>query len=227
MQTWAALFDWDGVIIDSSRQHERAWERLAAEERRTLAPGFFKRSFGTRNDRVIAELLGWTRDPERIRQLSLRKEALYRELIQGDRVRPLPGVVHWLTALREAGVPCAIASSTPRANIDCVVDLLQLRPFFAAAVTAEDVQQGKPNPEVFLTAAARLGVSPARCVVFEDAHVGLEAARAAGMKVVGVATTHPAETLADADRVVKRLDELTVAQVGSWFSGPPAAGRSS
>jgi len=216
MQTWAALFDWDGVIIDSSRQHERAWERLAAEERRTLAPGFFKRSFGMRNDRVIAELLGWTRDPERIRQLSLRKEALYRELIQRDRVRPLPGVVRWLTALREAGVPCAIASSTPRANIDCVVDALQLRPFFAAAVTAEDVRQGKPHPEVFLTAAARLGVSPARCVVFEDAHVGLEAARAAGMKVVGVATTHPAETLAEADRVVKRLDELCVAEVGAW-----------
>lgn len=220
MQTWAAIFDWDGVIIDSSRQHERAWELVAAEERRVLPPGVFQRSFGMRNDRVIRELLGWTNDPERIRQLSERKEALFRSLIQQERVEPLPGVMPWLNALREAGVPCAVATSTPRANLECVMDQLPLRPFFPVTVTAEDVRHGKPHPEVFLTAAARLGVPPARCVVFEDAHVGVEAARAAGMKVVGVATTHPAATLADTDRVVCRLDELTVAEVAAWFASP-------
>jgi beta-phosphoglucomutase family hydrolase len=217
MQTWAAIFDWDGVVIDSSRQHERGWELLAAEQGHPLPSDWFKASFGMRNDRVIGELLGWTRDPDRIHQLSLRKEELYRELIQHDRIQPLPGVVEWLGALREAGVPCAIASSTPRQNLDCVIDRLKLSPYFAAAVTADDVTHGKPHPEVFLTAAARLQVPPARCVVFEDAHVGLEAARAAGMKVVGVATTHPAETLADADRVVQRLDELTLAGLAGWF----------
>lgn len=217
MQTWAAIFDWDGVVIDSSRQHERGWELLATEQGLALPPGLFKRSFGMRNDRVIGELLGWTRDADTIHRLSLRKEELYRDLIRQDRIVPLPGVVEWLGALRDAAVPCAIATSTPRVNLDCVMDLLDLRPYFIAAVTAEDVSHGKPHPEVFLTAAARLQVPPARCVVFEDAHVGLEAARAAGMKVVGVATTHPAETLAEADRVVQRLDELTVAGLAGWF----------
>jgi len=217
MQTWAAIFDWDGVVIDSSRQHERGWEMLATEEGHVLPAGLFQRSFGMKNDRVITELLGWTRDPERIRRLSYRKEQLYRELIQHDHIAPLPGVVAWLNVLRAACVPCAIASSTPRGNIECVIDALNLRDFFAGTVAAEDVMQGKPHPEVFLLAARNFGAPPARCVVFEDAHVGIEAARAAGMKVVGVATTHPAETLRDADRVVHRLDELSVAEIGTWF----------
>lgn len=217
MQTWAAIFDWDGVVIDSSRQHERGWELLAAEQGRVLPPNWFKRSFGMKNDRVIRDLLGWTRDPDCIRQLSLRKEELYRELIQHDRIQPLPGVMGWLTALRSADVPCAIGSSTPRANIECVIDTLNLRGFFAASVTAEDVTHGKPHPEVFLKAAVRLGIAPERCVVFEDAHVGIEAAHAAGMKVVGVATTHSADSLRDANQVVSRLDELTVVGITAWF----------
>lgn len=142
---------------------------------------------------------------------------LYRGLILHDYILPLPGVVNWLERLQSAGVPCAIGSSTPRANIECVISALNLRSFFAAAVTAEDVTHGKPHPEVFLKAAQKLRLPPGRCVVFEDAHVGIEAAHAAGMRVVGVATTHPAESLRDADCVVKRLDELTSAEIAVWF----------
>lgn len=218
MQIWAAIFDWDGVIIDSSRQHEQSWEQLAREERRALPPNFFKRSFGMKNERIIPELLGWTKDAARVRQLSDRKEEIYRDLIRHDRIAPLPGVVEWLNVLRTAAVPCAIGSSTPHENIECVIDALRLRDFFRAVVAGEDVTHGKPDPEVFLLGAKKLGVPPARCVVFEDAHVGLEAAHAGGMKVMGVATTHPAESLSDADRVVQRMDELTIAEIGAWFS---------
>ena len=220
-QIWAAIFDWDGVIIDSSRQHEQSWEQLAREEQRPLPPNFFKRSFGMKNERIIPELLGWTNDPARVNILSDRKEEIYRGLIRRDGTAPLPGVVAWLTALRAAAIPCAIGSSTPRENIECVIDALKLRGFFRAIVAGQDVTHGKPHPEVFLLAAQRLGVPPTRCVVFEDAHVGLEAARAGGMKVVGVATTHPAESLSDADRVVHRMDELTVAEISAWFSALP------
>ncbi|MCX8089546.1 MAG: beta-phosphoglucomutase family hydrolase [Verrucomicrobiae bacterium] len=220
--TWAAIFDWDGVILDSSRQHEESWKLLARENGLPLPPDFFRRSFGMKNERIIPELFGWTRDPQRVRELGERKEALYRELIRRDGVQPLPGVRQWLDTLRAAAVPCAIGSSTPRENIDCVMDALGLREFFRAIVAGQDVTHGKPHPEVFLRAAERLGVPPARCVVFEDAHVGLEAARAAGMKVVGVATTHPAESLRDADRVVRRLDELSVEEIAAWFgAGTP------
>ncbi|MCU0782679.1 MAG: HAD-IA family hydrolase [Verrucomicrobia bacterium] len=177
MENWAAIFDWDGVIIDSSRQHEQSWEQLAREEKCALPPNFFKRSFGMKNERIIPRLLGWTSDPARVRRLSDRKEEIYRELILHKRIETLPGVVEWLNTLCDAEIPCAIGSSTPRENIECVIDALKLRGFFRAVVAGQDVTHGKPNPEVFLLGARQLGLPPARCVVFEDAHVGLEAAR--------------------------------------------------
>jgi|SRR6266850_2552857 len=217
--SWAAIFDWDGVIIDSSRQHKKSWEMLAAEERRSLPPNHFQRSFGMKSERIIPELLQWMDDPREVTRLALRKEALYREILRAGRIAPLPGVVNWLNRLRAAAVPCSIASSTHRENIECALGALGLENVFTAMVSAEDVTHGKPDPEVFLLAAQKLGVAPKRCVVFEDAHVGIEAAKAAGMKVIGVATTHPAETLQDADRVVRQLDELSVAELSQWF-GP-------
>jgi len=214
---WAAIFDWDGVVMDSSRQHELAWERLARERGCALPPGFFRRSFGMKNERAITELLGWSRNPGEIQQLSQRKEAIYRDILRAEGIAPLPGVRAWLARLRAAAVPCVVATSTPRANIDCVMPQLGLGDFFSAIVTAEDVTHGKPHPEVFLVAAQKAATPPSCCVVFEDAHVGIEAARAAGMRVVALATTHPAETLRDADRVVRRLDELSLEELHEWF----------
>ena len=215
---WAALFDWDGVIIDSSKHHEESWERLAREIDRPLPEGHFRKTFGRKNEFIIPEMLQWTKEPAEIHRLSLRKEALYREVVAEWGVEALPGVRTWLDRLREAGVPCAIGSSTHRENIALSLGLIGLTDCFTAMITSEDVQQGKPHPEVFLTAAARLGADPARCVVFEDALVGIAAARAGGMKVVAVATTHPPEELSAADLAVRRLDELEVAQLAQWFA---------
>jgi beta-phosphoglucomutase family hydrolase len=217
MRTWGAIFDWDGVIIDSSRQHEESWELLAREEHRPLPTDHFKRSFGMKNERIIPELLGWTRKPAEIHRLSLRKEELYRQVVGERGIAPLPGVVEFLGRLREAGVPSAVGSSTHRMNITTTLVMLGLDEMFQAIVTAEDVTHGKPDPEVFLAAAQKIRVPPLRCVVFEDAHVGIQAARSGGMKVIGVATTHPAATLRGADRVVHRLDELTVADMDKLF----------
>jgi beta-phosphoglucomutase family hydrolase len=217
MRDWAAIFDWDGVVIDSSRQHEQSWERLARELNRPLPPEHFKRGFGMKNEKIIPELLGWTHEPSEIARLSLRKEQLYREIIRETGIAPLPGVSEFLARLRAAAVPCAIGSSTHRLNITATLDLLDLRDCFHTIVSAEDVTHGKPHPEVFLAAAARLNVPPARCVVFEDAPVGIQAGRAAGMKTVGVTGTHPPETLAAADRVVRRLDELDLDGLRRWL----------
>jgi HAD superfamily hydrolase (TIGR01509 family) len=216
--TWGALFDWDGVIIDSSKHHEVSWERLAREAGRPLPEGHFKKGFGRKNEFIIPEILGWTRDAAEILRLSLRKEELYRTVVADRGLDPLPGVRTWLERLRDAGVPCAIGSSTHRANIDLSLGLIGLAEFFSAIVTAEDVSHGKPDPEVFLTAAARLDRLPERCVVFEDALVGIEAAHAGGMRVVAVATTHPLAQLTAADRAVRRLDELTPSDLAAWFA---------
>jgi beta-phosphoglucomutase family hydrolase len=210
---FGAIFDWDGVIIDSGALHEQSWHRLAAELGTTIAEGSFRRGFGMKSAQIIAEIHRWSSDPLEIARLTDRKEALYREIVGQSDIAPLPGVVEWLHRLREAGVPCAVASSTQRANIDAVLDRLGLCEAFSAIVSAEDVTHGKPNPEVFEKAADRLEMPRNRCVVFEDAFVGIEAAHAAGMKVVAVTTTHRAEELAAADFVVKQLDELTISQL--------------
>lgn len=221
--TFGAIFDWDGVIIDSSAQHEESWERLAQEERRTLPRDHFILGFGKKNEWIIPELLKWTGDPVEIRRLSLRKEALYREIVIQRGLSALPGVHVFLRRLKAAGVRNCIGSSTHRENITTIVGVLGFEDLFGGMVTSEDVKQGKPHPDVFLKAAGKIGLAPERCVVFEDAFAGIEAARAGGMPVVGVATTHPpAELTGKVDRVVDRLDELTVADLRSLVEHSPA-----
>ena len=215
---WGAIFDWDGVIIDSSRQHEESWVRLAREVGKPLPEGHFKAGFGRKNEFIIPNILRWEDDPAKVRQLSLRKEELYREIVLEKGLEPLPGVRTWLARLAAAAVPCAIGSSTHRRNIEVSLDVLGLRGFFREIVSAEDVSHGKPNPEVFLKAAEKISVPPNRAVVFEDAHVGIEAAHRAGMRVIAVATTNPLAELGKADLAVERLDELDVAKIAEWFA---------
>ena len=167
-----------------------------------------------KNQRIIPDVLGWTRDRDRIDALALRKEELYRDLLRRDGIQALPGVPELLRDLRDHGVPAIVGSSTTRANIDCALATLGVAHLFSGIISGDDVSKGKPDPEVFLKAAALGGTVPERSLVIEDAHVGIEAARAAGMKVLAVATTHPAQDLADADQVVHRLTEVDADRLG-------------
>jgi beta-phosphoglucomutase family hydrolase len=216
--SFGALFDWDGVVIDSSAHHEESWNRLAREEGRFLPEGHFLKGFGMKNEAIIPGILSWTQDLAEIRRLSLRKEELYRVIIKEWGLEPLRGVQTLLDRLEDNGIPCAIGSSTHRLNITTSLELLGLRKYFRALVTAEDVRHGKPDPEVFLLAAQALGLPPRRCVVFEDAPVGIEAALAGGMRAIGVTTTHPKTVLAKAHLVVRRLDELDIDRVEALFA---------
>ena len=216
---WGAIFDWDGVVIDSSFSHEKSWELLAAEEGRTLPAAHFEMGFGRKNEIIIPEILGWTSDPAEITRLSLRKEALYRELVIGRELDPMPGVREWLERLRDAGVPCYVGTSTHLANIEVSMAKVGLAHFFRGVISSENVQLGKPNPEVFIKAALLIRRDPEKCVVFEDSFAGLKAARNGGMKAVGVATTNSAAALeGHADRIVHRLDELQIPEVAGWFA---------
>lgn len=214
---WCAIFDWDGVVVDSSRLHELSWEVLAAREHRTLPPGHFKRGFGMKNEVVIPDVLQWAREPAEVERLARTKEALYRELVAEQGIDLILGTVAWLAKLRDANVRCTVASSTRRPNVDCVMDRMSLAPYFDAVVTGEDAVHGKPSPEIFLVAATRLGFRPDRCVVFEDSLPGVEAARAAGMKLVALTTTNPANLLGEADLVVPDFNALSVEAVASLF----------
>jgi len=203
----AVIFDWDGVVIDSSAQHERSWELLAAERGLTLPRNHFKQGFGKKNQRIIPDILGWSHDPAMIDELGHRKEELYRLLVRESGVVVLPGARELLAALLEAGIPTAVGSSTPRKNLEAIFAATGLDRFFQAVVCGDDVHHGKPAPDVFLQAADRLKTPAGACLVIEDAHVGIQAARAAGMPVLAVATTHPLEELTSATAAVSSLEE--------------------
>ena len=213
MKTIAAIFDWDGVVIDSSALHERSWELLSEEIRQPLPVGHFKQGFGKKNQVIIPEILGWSHDSREIRALGDRKEELYRELVQGQGVVVLPGARELLGALQAEGIPRAIGSSTPAANLKAIFEATGLDAFFDAVVCGDDVVKGKPDPEVFLKAAEKLSIPPGCCVVFEDALVGIEAGHRAEMKVIAVATTNPLEMLGHADLAVSSLEAVRVADL--------------
>jgi HAD superfamily hydrolase (TIGR01509 family) len=204
----AVLFDLDGVIVDSRDQHMAAWETWAREHAPDAPEGYFLRSFGLRNDTIIGALLEGA-SPADIDRLSDEKESLFRAAVRGA-LAPLPGVVGLIDALEDAGIPRAIVTSTPRLNLDLVLEELGLTGRFGALVAAEDVSRGKPDPEGFLIAAQRLDLAAERCVVIEDAPAGIEAARAAGMLAIAVTTTRPAADLAAADLVVDSLADERV-----------------
>ena len=201
----AVLFDWDGVVIDSSPQHERSWELLAAAESLPLPEGHFKRGFGKKNETIIPDILGWSRDPAEIQRLARLKEETYRRLVAESGVNILPGARELLAALRAESIPCAVASSTPRENLDAIFAATGLDACFDAVVCGDDVENGKPAPDIFLLAAKKLGVAPGDCVVIEDAHAGIEAALRAGMPVLAVATTHPVADLGAATAAIESL----------------------
>ena len=210
----AALWDLDGVLVDSAPFHLQAWRELMASLGRELSEADFRRTFGMRNDAVLRDLLG-EMSPAEVELLAARKEELFRRAARGNIVA-LPGALALLRLLRKRGFRLALVSSAPPANIELVLRSLGVEADFDVIVGGEDVTRGKPNPEGFLLAAERLGVKPAECVVIEDAQAGVEAAKRGGMRCVGVCHDRPRETLAKADLIVEGLEDPAVA---AFFGG--------
>jgi len=208
----AAIFDVDGVLVDSYAAHFESWKRLGKETGVTLTEEQFAESFGRRSREVIRKHWGALPDAE-VARLDRRKEGLFREILE-EHFPGMDGAADLIHGLAKEGFRIAVGSSAPKENVDLVLDRLGVRDRIHAIVTGEDVQRGKPDPQVFLLAAERLRVAPDRCVVIEDAVPGIEAARSAGMKSVGlVSTGRDAATLraAEPDRVVRSLRELSPA----------------
>jgi HAD superfamily hydrolase (TIGR01509 family) len=200
----AVLWDLDGTLVDSEEYHWLSWRDTMRLERIELSYDTFLASFGQRNDRILGGWLGPGADAARVQRIGDAKEAEYRRLAERHGLQPLAGAREWLTALRAAGWKQAIASSAPRANVDVMLRVLGLIQYLDAIVAAEDVTIGKPDPQVFLKAAEKLGVPPSRCVVVEDAAAGVEGARRGGMKTIGVSR----DGRLNADVVVKSLIDL-------------------
>jgi len=195
MSRTVAIFDWDGVVIDSSTAHEQSWEALAQEERLPLPADHFKRGFGKRNEVIIPHILAWTQDPAEIRRLSYRKEALYRDIARQGHIRLLPGARELTTQLKALGIPCVIGTSTQKENLQLSFELFNLHGLFQGAISSEDVQHGKPDPEVFLKACALAQGNPQTSFVFEDSFAGIEAGLRGGFNTIALATTNSADQL--------------------------------
>jgi len=215
---FAVLFDWDGVVVDSSAHHLLSWERLADEIGREMTEEMFKESFGQINRVIIPDVFGWSSDPDEIEQLGARKEHLYRMIVKEKGLEPLPGARKLVESLEQHGIPRIVGTSSEKKNIHTALEVMNMEGAFGGVVASEDVEKGKPDPEVFLKAAKLAGCPPDRCVVLEDSHHGLKAASAGGMKSVGVLTTHPREKLGNPDLFVDSLSELSVEKLQCLFS---------
>jgi HAD superfamily hydrolase (TIGR01509 family) len=214
--TSAAIFDMDGVLIDSGAHHRHAWRMLLAELGTEPAhPEHWRLTIGRPSEEAIPLLLGRRVSGAEARRLARRKRDLYQERAQTG-LDPVPGVREFLEALARLDVPRAVGTSASRWDAERLLDDLGLLRFFDVMVTSDDVMLGKPDPEVWTQAARRLRVSAERCVVFEDALVGVQAARAARMRVVGVTTAHSdAELLAaGAERTIADFQGLEWSRIG-------------
>jgi beta-phosphoglucomutase len=186
MSAGAVLWDMDGTLVDSEEFHWLSWRDTMASEGVPITRDQFVASFGQRNDSILPRWLGADAAVDRIQRVGDAKETLYRKLVREGGLAPLPGAADWVLRLHREKWRQAVASSAPRANVDVVLKVIGLGGCFQTIVSAEDVTAGKPDPQVFLTAAARLAAPPLECIVVEDAAAGIEAARRAGMRCIGV-----------------------------------------
>jgi len=207
MNSFAVIFDMDGVIIDSNPFHKISLRQFCEKYGYHLSDQeLISKIYGRTNKEWIANLFGALSHEELVRYEE-EKEGLFRELYKND-IRALNGLPEFLKRLSEKNIPIAIGTSAPRSNVDYVLSHTGLGNYFSTILDESDVEHGKPNPEIYLKVAARLGYEPARCIVFEDSLSGVESARRAGAKVVGVATTHSFDELSHTDFVIQDFTDL-------------------
>ncbi|MBL9149782.1 MAG: HAD family phosphatase [Phycisphaerae bacterium] len=210
---FAAIFDLDGTLVDSYDAHLVAWQRMSERYGVPITREHFQRHFGRRNDAMLREI--WQeagRGPlsdEDVARLGAEKESRYRELVHSA-FPVMDGARDLLDSLKSDGWRLAVGSSAPIENVDLAIDGMDARSHFSAVVTGDDVTRGKPDPQCFLLAAERLGVSPDRCIVVEDAPAGIAAALAARMRCVAITSKgHDPRTQRDAHHVVTSLRDVT------------------
>jgi beta-phosphoglucomutase len=214
----AFIFDMDGTIVDNMAFHTKSWLEFFARRGKEYDPdAFFRETAGAQGREILRERLGPEIPDDEIAVLAQEKDALYREMY-GPHRAAIQGFEDFVTKASGLGVALAVATSAPPKNIVFTLDELDLRRHFAAVVGAADVKQGKPHPDVFLKAAEKLNVDPSACIVFEDAPMGVEAARRAGMRAVVIATTLPADAFKEFDNVIAVVDDYDALAVNELLS---------
>lgn len=208
-EKFGVIFDMDGVLVNSYRAHLISWQRSAGQRGLAMTEDDFARTFGKTSKEIIAQLWPGKYDAKEVVVFDDAKEAAYRDVLRED-FPAMDGAAELIAALHDVGFKLAIGSSGPPENVKLVRETIPNGNRIDVIVTGKDVTHGKPHPEVFLVAAKKLGIDPSHCAVVEDAPVGLQAARAAGMVAIGLTGTAPREKLAPlADLVVDSLRQLS------------------
>jgi len=215
--TMAVIWDVDGTLVDTGELHFRAWQKFFGEMEQPFTRQHFADTFGRRNPEILRELIRPDLTDDEVKELGDRKESYYLAEAEELGIDLLPGVIMLLDGLQKRGVKQAIGSSAPKGNLAAILQLTKSATYFDAVIGQEDTQKGKPDPQVFLLGAQRLGVPPERCLVFEDAVAGVQAAKAGGMRCIAVRFVghHSSESLRDAgaDRIVESLNDVSVDEV--------------
>jgi beta-phosphoglucomutase len=208
----AFLFDMDGVIADSNPYHRLAWAAFNRRYGLETTEAMQQWMYGKRNDRIVREFFGAGLPPEEVTARGAAKEALYREMI-ADRAESMlvPGLRAFLELYRDT--PKAVATNAEPANVDFLLQQTGLRPYFQVVLNGHQVSHPKPDPEIYLRAAELLQTEPAACIVFEDSHSGVEAGRAAGMRVIGVSTT-----FGNLSGTVLTIDNFSSENLREWLA---------
>jgi beta-phosphoglucomutase len=213
----AAIFDMDGTLIDNTPYHFKAWQQLF--KKRGL-PELSHETYLTEISGVpilntIKNMFGKDLDEE-------EQQALVKEKQQDaylPYLRPINGLENFLAELHDAGVKIALATSSAMDDVDFIFNTVNIRQYFDAIITGSMVSEPKPSPQIFLKAAERLQILPQKCVVFEDSLSGLKAGRSAGMKVTGITTANPAETVTQlADLVINDYADISLHKMAALFS---------
>lgn len=213
---YAVLFDMDGVIIDSNPAHKIALKQFCKQHGHDLTEEHLREKiYGRTNKDWIPNVFG-PLPAELVARYGEEKEAMFREIYKHD-VKPLPGLISFLEELQQLNVPKAIATSAPRSNVDFTLQYTHTEKYFQAFLDEAFVTRGKPDPEIYIKAAAALGFDPKQCVVIEDSLSGVQAGQAAGCKVLGITTTHTAEELAHCDLIAIDFTNLKASDLAKLF----------
>ncbi|MHA1413076.1 MAG: HAD family hydrolase [Promethearchaeota archaeon] len=213
---YCVIFDMDGVLADTGEIHFESWVKMASEINVEFTKKFFNETFGQQSPTITRKLVGDKFDEKKIMELANRKEKYYRDLVK-DKLKPLPGVLDLLTELKKYNFKLAVGSSGPPENVDLLLKTLKIKDLFDVIITSADVNKSKPHPDVFLKVSEKLNISPDKCIVIEDAPVGIEAARRAGMRSIALTTTHDYKELIDADLVVNDLSYISIDDIITLF----------
>lgn len=214
----AFLFDMDGTIVDNMAFHTDSWLRFFEQRGQVLdADDFFRATAGRQGREIMRTYLGEHLTDEELALLDYEKESLYRELYAPHR-KAVDGFDELIAQAKANGVKLAVGTAAPPANVEFTLDGLDLRRHFDAIVGATDVARGKPHPDVFLKAAELCDVAPEYCIVFEDAPLGVEAARRAGMRCIVLTTTLPASSFAGFDNVIAIVRDFTELKADLLFA---------